>query len=176
VCYTGRVSHEAPAYLALREKYLEMHRLRRAHVAGEDGDPRPALRDLAARFPGALREIDRIPLEEIELRIVALEAVVAGEAEAPVWARYAVSYHGTMRAVLRIKRLSLGCATLDEALARVGASYVAAHDEPPLERFDAPTLARIVRPQRGRLNPFVLAEVARAHISTVEEIERALFF
>src|SRR5437016_9436345 len=73
------VSHPDRAGLAaLRAKYEEMLRLRVAHDAGTEGDPREAMAALASQFPGALREIDDPPISEIRARVDALRAAEAG--------------------------------------------------------------------------------------------------
>lgn len=61
-------------------KYEEILRLRRAHqaAAGAETTPRDALRALSHEFPGSLRELDRLPLEEIEARLRALRSGHAG--------------------------------------------------------------------------------------------------
>jgi hypothetical protein len=50
----------------LTDKYAELLALRDAHARGEDPpDLRERLRALASRYPGALRELDRLPREAI---------------------------------------------------------------------------------------------------------------
>jgi hypothetical protein len=160
---------------ALRDKYQTLRRLReQTHEVA----PRAELAALAARFPGALRELDRLPLDVIEARWSAIDAVVRGVAEPEPWMRLQVAYHGFMRAVLRIRRLSSQAearAGQDAItyLARVG--YVPAVDEPPLERFDDEALAIIAKPPRGRINPWVIAQVARDHDVHDDVVVRALF-
>lgn len=77
----------------LRAKYAEMLALRRAHDAGEAGDPTPRLRALAARFPGALRELDELPMQELERRVAYLEAACVGAVGAEPWAPLLHRYH-----------------------------------------------------------------------------------
>jgi hypothetical protein len=89
-----------------------------------------------------------------------------------------LGYHGFMRAVLRIRRLLLererrAATTVGEELEPL--AYVAAPDEPPLDRFDAQALAVIRRPPRGRLNPWVLEQVARDYAVAEACIEDALW-
>lgn len=159
----------------LLEKYVEMLRMRREDAAGLAGDPKREMRGLAARFPGSLREIDRLPLEVIEERVTALEGALRGELEPPAWARYAADYHGWLRAALRIKRMCLACATPEEAMACVRDGYLPEHDEPRIDALGEAGIAAIVRPDDGRLNPWVLARVAALHDVTVEELTRAMF-
>lgn len=160
---------------ALLDKYRVMRRMRAEDAAGLALDPKPEMRALAARFPGALREIDEIPFERIEARIGALEAVLRADMEVPSWARYAVDYHAWLRAALRIKRLCVGCATLADALARARTSYAPADDEPSLDSIGETGIAAIVRPEVGRLNPWVYARVAELHGVTPDDVRLALF-
>ena len=160
---------------ALLDKYREMRRMRAEHAAGLASDPKPEMRALAARFPGALREIDELPYERIEERIDVLEAVLRAETDAPAWARYAVDYHGFLRAALRIKRACTGCPTVDDAIALVCGTYRPADDEPSLEAIGEDGIRAIVRPDRGRLNPWVYARVAELHGVTPDDVRLALF-
>lgn len=165
------------AYAALRDKYAEMLRMRREDLeTGGAHDPKHDMRALAKRFPGALREIDELPLEEIESRVAALDEVVAGRAEPPEWARYFLAYHGWMRAVLRIKRLCLDCADAEAALERARSTYDPEPDEPSRERLCQPELiAAIVRPAGGRLNPWIFERIALAHGVAPAHVRDTLF-
>lgn len=172
---TGMRRPSAEQLVALLEKYREMRRMRREDAAGLARDPRDEMRRLAQRFPGALREIDQLPLDEIEERVRMLEAVVGGRAEPPEWARYFVDYHGIMRAALRIKRMCLGTANLEEALACVREGYEPAPDEPSLAELGAEAVAAITRPEGGRLNPSVFDRVAVLHGVSPDRVRRTLF-
>lgn len=134
--------------------------------------PRAELVALAAAFPGALRELDCLPMEELERRRSMLRAVVEGRAQVERWMLLQIAYHGCMRAALRIRRLQL------EQERSGGAQpimYERQPDEPALESFDAQDLAAIRKPPGGRLNPWVLARVARDQAATVTSIEIALW-
>lgn len=153
-------------FAALLAKYEEMHAMRRAHAAGLEADDAPArMRALAERFPGALREIDRLPMPEIELRIAQLRA-----GERPGWARTLVAYHGWMRVALRIKR-----ARPRDADARVVREWLAtvhrpAADEPSLEDLDDAAVIAILRPPEGRLSRWVLGRIARDRGVGIDEL------
>ena len=155
---------------ALCGKYEKLCDLRQRQQT--DVAPRQELVALAAAFPGALRELDCLPWEELVQRTAAVRAVAEGKAQLERWMMLQISYHGFMRAVLRIRRLlleqerSAGLQPLD---------YTPALDEPPFERFDAQALAVIRKPPRGRLNPWVVAQVARDHAVTEACIENALW-
>lgn len=158
----------------LADKYRRLICLRNETVSEP---PRAELRSLAREFPGSLRELDRLPLAMLHARLDALEAVLGRGAEPQAWMRLQVSYHGFMRATLRVKRWSRDWpAEPDEAQRALAARYVAAADEPALGFFDAETIRAIRKPAFGRLNPFVLASVARFHGTTPEAVVEALLY
>jgi hypothetical protein len=111
----------------------------------------------------------------IEARLRDLEQVLAEGSQPAIWMRLQVSYHGFMRATLRVKRWSRAWPEEQAAaLAMLAARYVPAADEPALGFFDAEALTFIRNPPAGRLNPFVLAAVARLHCTTPEAVGNAL--
>jgi hypothetical protein len=147
----------ADPFAALLAKYEAMHAMRRAHAEGLEDDEAPArMRALAERFPGALREIDRLPLPVIELRIAQLRA-----GERPGWASTLVAYHGWMRVAFRIKRARPRDA--DPRIVRewLAAVHRPAADEPSLDDLDEAALTAILRPPEGRLTRWVLGRIAR---------------
>jgi len=172
----------------LREKYREIKRLRTVdaeHVArGQAHDPKREMAALARRFPGALRELDELPMARIDERIALLDAALA-ENSVPEWAALQVAYHGTYRFALRLKRRSarrgaLDDAALERAIAalRAAAEEIAARaelDEPQLSELDEAALAGVLRPENGRLQGWVLARVARAAGVSPNAVAAALF-
>jgi hypothetical protein len=155
---------------ALCGKYEKLCELRRRE--SDEVAPRAELVELAAAFPGALRELDCLPDEELERRVTALRAVLSGEAQVARWMVLQIRYHGFMRAVLRIRRMLLEQERSDQPQPL---AYTPALDEPAFERFDAQALAVIRKPPRGRLNPWVVAEVARDSAVSELCIEQALW-
>src|SRR5436309_10988989 len=111
-----------------------MRELRLARI-GDGAEARAVLRAFAAAWPGALKELDTLPSDEIERR---LRACADGDAEP--WMEWSLRYHELMRAALAIRR---GDDAHDDdalaAVARVGALFVAA----------------VKRPQHGRINVVV---------------------
>ena len=87
---------------ALVRKYDVLADLRQRRDAGGKVAPRAELFGLAREFPGALRELDTLPREEIERRRVELGAALAGGPKAP-WMAWLTAYHATMRAALYVK-------------------------------------------------------------------------
>ncbi|MEM9192919.1 MAG: hypothetical protein AAGF12_27335, partial [Myxococcota bacterium] len=164
----------------LLDKYREMRRMRKvdeATPAVEEGAPdpaRPSMRALAARFPGALREIDELPMEEIEARISALETAVQSDGPLPAWAGWATAYHGWLRVALQIKRRS-GRRTAEEVAAELPAWYRPGPGEPDPSELDPATVAAILRPPGGRLNPWVFARVGAKFSVSAEAVEAAIF-
>ena len=161
-----------PAWAApLRDKYAEMLRLRRGDRDGSIVDPRPAMAALAAAFPGALREIDRLTLDELTRREQHLGRVVASLEPPAPWAVAMAGYHRWLRAALAIKRwLGRQRAVDDELLARFereaqGDAWLAWRD----------ALAELARPPSGRLLPLVLARLAEETGCEVASLRELLF-
>jgi hypothetical protein len=88
----------------LLAKYEEILTLRRTRVEGDPPAPLPVLRRLARAFPGALRELDRLALDEIERLRAACERAVA-EGHTPPELRVVGGYHALLREALRLKAL-----------------------------------------------------------------------
>jgi hypothetical protein len=126
------------ALIDLRSKYVEMRDLRSSPVA----DPRPRLAALASRFPGALREIDDLPLSEIDRRIDALSLAETKPNEAKDWMHAMVRFHALARGVLFAKR----------SLAEEPEGGAVWPDEARVWTDD---LARVARPPRGRVMDLV---------------------
>ena len=162
---------------ALRCKYQTLLELRVRHAQDASIAPRAELARLAAEFPGALRELDRLPLAKLEARLFALERVLAAGAEPERWMALQCAYHGFMRAALRIRRaLRDRPANVVDAVAElVAVAYVPAEDEPPAARFAVADLSALRHPPNGRLNPWVVLQVARDHAVTPEQVRAALF-
>jgi hypothetical protein len=138
----------------LLDKYIEMLALRRLDASGELVDPKPRMRALAKRFPGALREIDELPLEIIQSRIDALRRhAMEGadqEGEPEKWVVAMLRFHVAMRDVLAIKRI-LGRREITPAL-RTAAERVSSGWD----------LERIARPPTGKLTELVFEHIAKS--------------
>jgi hypothetical protein len=162
---------------ALHGKYVRLHALRVSAAPAHAERVRPELAELARTYPGALRELDRLPLETIAARLAAIDAVLANASEPAQWMRLQLAYHGFMRAVLRLRRGLLAYAQPLEVASVVLAvlDYQPALDEPPSARFDLGALQLIKKPPHGRLNPWVLAQVAADHGVSVAVVHDALF-
>jgi hypothetical protein len=149
--------------LALERKYRCLLELRGGAREPEGG----VLRALASEFPGALRELDILPLATLERRLRTVAAAVAGAEPSP-WVHWMLAYHRRMRLALAIKR-KLGDARLEPgAIARgAGAEFG--------EELEPEFVAKVARPPGGRLNRLVFelleAEFGRSRV----ELESTLF-
>ncbi len=150
---------------ALRDKYEQMLRLRQLHARAkaepdfEEPDPRPAMAALARRYPGALREIDELPIDVIEARIVELAAAESDMTRILPWMSAHASFHRLARGALAVKRWLAGrvlSPSLEKAFARALLTLP--------DRDDAKSwsndLAAIARPPRGRVMDLVYARLA----------------
>ncbi len=167
----------------LRFKYGEMLSMRLAHDAGEESEARARQRmaSLAARFPGALREIDDLELAVIRDRIACLDAALQGNGAVERWMEAVGLFHALARGALHAKRWLAGRKIIDPqtlsayesdlAGAPVATGAVLAADALAWSG----ELARIAAPPRGRLMDLVFARVARALGTTEGEARRLVF-
>lgn len=166
----------AQSLAVLREKYVAIKRLRDAAADGTPIDPRAEMIALSRRFPGALRELDELPMCVIEQRLGQLDAALAKQGPAPEWVLLQLGYHGWMRVALRIKRMAVGSdERVDAILVQLAASYQPAAFEPALEHLDRAAIEAILKPAGGRLNPWVFRCVAAVFGVEPGQVQRALF-
>ena len=119
---------------ALARKYRTLAAIRAA-----GGAAREQLRALAAEFPGALRELDNLPLEELEERAAALEA----GADEP-WMGWLAAYHAWSRAALWLKTHPGDLAGASDRAGRaVDAAFASAVARPPGRRLVRAVLERV---------------------------------
>ena len=156
---------------ALSRKYETLAKLRRARAKGANVADRATLRALSREFPGALRELDTLPLAEIDRRKRALEAAAGGET-VETWMTWMSAYHATMRAALFVKA----------RLARskvLSAEFVTTVQRDVSQRIGLEieeTLVRAVaRPPEGRLNRLVFERLGQKFGVAADEIWDALF-
>jgi hypothetical protein len=165
----------------LRDKYERMLRLREAHdrarrdASFREPDPKPEMASLAEEFPGALREIDRLPLDVIGARIEELARAESDPAPGEPWMAAQVLFHRFARGALVAKRWLGGRKRVTPATAR--AFREALRDLPRAAEAElfADDLARIAAPPGGRLMDVVHHRVADALGITVAAA-RALVF
>jgi len=152
---------------ALRRKYAEIQRLRLLHERAKSDasfvEPAPgaAMAALAREFPGALREIDRLPIEMLAERLVAIDVAIADPERVTPWMRASWSFHRLARGALSVKRWlatsTTAPATRADLDAAIASSSLAFPDDARawLDDLDA-----IARPPRGRLMDLVYDRVA----------------
>ncbi|NUQ77270.1 MAG: hypothetical protein HUU21_27355 [Polyangiaceae bacterium] len=159
---------------ALARKYKILGELRKARARGEGVAPRNVLRDLAGEFPGALNELDTLPLDEIERRAERLAAALAGEPPEP-WMAWLATYHALFRAALSIKALSARARPLSPERARdlLEKAQSRAGEAAPL--VDEMFVRAIANPPGGRISAVVFARLSAASKTPASEIHRALF-
>jgi len=151
---------------ALARKYRSLHSLRVARQRDGAAPDHARLRALATEFPGALRELDALPMEELLARASALEAVGLGAAVEP-WMTAMAGYHALMRAALGIRRAGGDpAAVLAEVEALRSATGIT------LDELD---LAAIARPPRGRLGVFVFGRLGATLGRQPDELWQAMF-
>jgi hypothetical protein len=161
-----------PAALArLGEKYRALGALRRDRARGGPIPERAVFKALAGEFPGALNELDNLPLEEIDRRLAALTGAAEG-APAEPWMAWMIGYHALMRAALYLKIRVARSSSLSADQAAALAVKASAHAR--VEVGEA--FVRAVRcPPEGRLNRVVYAELEARLGAPADAIRRALF-
>lgn len=147
----------------LRRKYDLLVELREGKRPGG----RDVLRALATEFPGALRELDAMPLEALRTRRAAVD-----ESPPPGWIAWIAAYHGLMRVTLALKRAVPARADLEGS--RVTALAAAASGAWG-EALDEAFVRAVQRPPRGRLGPLVFDALGARFGVAPEVIWQALF-
>jgi hypothetical protein len=157
--------------LALARKYRLLAELRRAqhHVARDDVIG--SLRQLAREFPGALRELDSLPLEDIDRKVELLEAAARAGAVEP-WMQWMHAYHLTLRAALAVKRRLAGRRKVDELVMHEIISDVAAESG---YRCDVEFVSSVASPPGGRVNMVVFRRLGAEFGAEPESLSRTLF-
>src|SRR5262249_43294414 len=140
----------------LAHKYRVLAALRRAKACGQPEPPRSVFRELAREFPGALSELDRLPLDEIDGRARALDDARAGGDVAP-WMRWMIRHGALFRAALHVKARLAGVHEVDDALAKELAAEASQEAASPL---DEAFVRSVARPPAGRIARVVLARLA----------------
>jgi hypothetical protein len=146
----------------LRVKYVEMLAMRMEDAAAEEETERVRVRmaELAARFPGALREIDELPMDEIRRRIAVLEEVLSGARRAEPWMTAMARFHALARGALCAKRWLAGRRRVD-ALTEQAFECAAEGLRFPVEaRLWVRELDVLANPPRGRVTDAVFERLA----------------
>ena len=161
---------------ALRGKYERMLGLRERHDTGTEGrGVTGEMRRLADEFPGALREIDELPLDEIRARIAAIAAAEADRARVAPWMTATHLFHTLTRGALCAKKWLAGRkqvgAAEREAFARESAALCWAEDA----RAWGDELGKIAAPPRGRVTELVFERIASDMDASESEARQLVF-
>lgn len=148
----------------LARKYGELLGLRHGRVAFDV----VALRRLSSEFPGALRELDALPLAELELRLGKVERAGQETWALEPWIEWMLAYHDTMRLALDVRARLLG--QRQPSPTQVEATLGALGG-----RCDAAFVHAVMNPPRGRLNVLVFAQLGARFGRAPHEIEGRLF-
>jgi hypothetical protein len=161
----------------LLAKYAQMLAMRVAHASGDDDadEARARMAEVASRFPGALREIDDLELEEIRRRIEVLGEVVHAGREAEPWMEAVAMFHAMARGALCAKRWLGGRKRVDSVVEREFERGVSLLLFPEDARGWRSDLARIASPPRGRVMDVVFARLA-GELGISERAARRLVF
>jgi hypothetical protein len=164
----------------LREKYLEMLAMR-IRDAAADPDAADAARvrarmsALAARFPGALRELDDLEMSEIQRRIGGLSAVLAGAGEVEPWMEAIALFHRFARGALWAKRWLNGRRSVSGELEMAYAADAETLDLSGDALSWRTELAAVASPPTGRLTRLVYARMGQELGVTEAEARRRAF-
>lgn len=151
----------------LCDKYERILALRLAHDLARDSrdafaespSPQDAMRELARRFPGALRELDRLPVEVIRTRIDELRSAQENPMKRQAWMSAQARFHALARGALAAKQWLRGRPLSVD----LKCAFLCALDEMPSgndARIWAFELESLASPPRGRLMDVVYAKLA----------------
>ncbi|HEY6557993.1 MAG TPA: hypothetical protein VI072_12000 [Polyangiaceae bacterium] len=157
--------------IALARKYRTLGELRRAQYHTSFVEAQAPLRRLAGEFPGALRELDVLPLDEIDRRADALVAA-ADSGELSAWMEWLHEYHSRLRLALSVKRQLAGRRDVDDGTARQLADSLGAEYGCPC---DAAFVHAVLRPPQGRINVLVFQALEAQFGEPQMVITRTLF-
>lgn len=166
---------DARALGKLVVKYTEIRRLRILALEAPHADPREEMAALAAQFPGALREIDELPLEAIDARLASLSRAQADSAAIEPWMSAVMAFHDLTRGALAAKKWLAGRKNIGETdraeLEKVALSMP--EGKAMLVWLD--DLPAIAQPPRGKLTDLVFRRLA-GMLAISETEARALVF
>ena len=163
----------APDLVSLRTKYERLLALRQLHdraksdASFREPDPKSEMTTLARTWPGALRELDELPVDVIRTRIAALDRALGDASRIERWMLAQHAFHRLARGALAAKRW-LGKRKRITAAVR---SEFEAH-APREARAWSDALADVASPPRGRLMDLVFARVAAELETSVADARR----
>lgn len=160
---------------SLRQKYERLLALRQLHDRAKsdasfvEPDPRSEMTALARTWPGALRELDELPLDVIRTRLAALDRALRDAQRIERWMIAQDAFHRLARGALSAKRW-LG--RRKRITPQVREEFVA--HAPREARVWKDALADVASPPRGRLMDLVHARVAAELDVSVAEARRLI--
>ncbi|MEO8797299.1 MAG: hypothetical protein ABI551_05380 [Polyangiaceae bacterium] len=149
--------------------------MRRLALSDPSHDPKLEMVALAHSFPGALREIELLPLGVVEARLALVEAVLADEAPPMPWMDASLRFHSLLRGALVAKRFLAGRRAIDDATVAAFAAHAASEREPDEILAWQDSLALVADPPRGRVLDLVFDRLAKT-LGTTDDEARALIF
>jgi hypothetical protein len=162
---------------AVSRKYEALAALRRDYQREGKTGERSSLRALAREFPGVLRELDRLPLDQIEERAKLLAGAAEGLVSPEPWMAWMVAYHAAMRAALFVRASTapaqLGAKKPFDASAARTIAVKASESSGIL--VDNAFVCAVVRPPGGRLNRAVFDRLGHEFGVPPDELWEALF-
>lgn len=150
-------------YSALARKYRTLLALRHERERTGEVAERAILRALSNEFPGALRELDRMPLDEIERRASALEAASTTDGGEP-WMHWLAAYHALVRAALFVKSRGKACSADEGEVARAASAHASIE-------VSAAFVREMRAPRGGRVSEAVLYELSARFAAPRQQIE-----
>lgn len=155
----------------LEAKYSQLLALRQAHDRGEPVPDKLVFKSLADEFPGALRELDTLPLAVIETRVARLrDAIESGSIEP--WMAWMIAYHALLRRALSIKvRTAKHRSPSDDRTVFLARTMQGDDGFVADEQF----IHDVIRPRAGRLNLVVMERLEAMFDVPAQQIRSALF-
>jgi hypothetical protein len=164
----------------LREKYVEILAMRLLEEvvtpsAEHRTNVRTRMSTLAARFPGALRELDDLAISEIRRRIRTLDAVADGTGGVEPWMEAIALFHRLARGALWAKRWLRGRKSVNASLEAAYAVDALSVDSACDALAWRTELAAIARPPEGRMMRLVFARIGKELNLSESQARRAAF-
>jgi hypothetical protein len=142
---------------------------------------RMANKELSRRFPGALKELDRLGSESLKNKLETLEPLESGEQDLPLWAKISFDYHQLLSEALAVKSwlalrkqdLAAPEETLEAFRALNDDHYDLAHWP---ENFGAEyLLQQITNPPGGRLSQLVWEVLQERFSLSIQDMQAMTF-
>lgn len=157
----------------LLHKYRTLSRLRRDRALGLPLPPRAVFQALAGEFPGALFELDRLQLDEIDKRSEQIETALASGSAAR-WMTIMHAYHGLLRAALFIKPQTSRLPALSREQALAMAERAKGRADGLEHWIGEDFVHAVAHPPEGRINTIVFEYLSAMFGEPSESIQGIL--